>query len=138
MITSHSVIRWSDTLLLGIDFIDHDHREAVDVINRMAGLAVTGADLAEEADIFRRHCREHFQREEAMMARTAFFGTEPHCAEHRRVLVELDGILARLEAGEDCRDYFTVDLPQWFLEHHATMDFVTCDFARERGWATEL
>ncbi len=137
MIAPHSVIRWSDALLLGIGFVDLDHREAVESINRMAGLAVAGGGLMEEASAFRRRCQDHFEREEAMMAKTAFFGTAPHCAEHRRMLAELDAILARLGTGASCLDYFTEALPQWFLEHRTTMDFVTCDFARERGWTLE-
>ncbi|OAN52254.1 hemerythrin [Paramagnetospirillum marisnigri] len=134
MIAPHSVIRWTDSLLLGVEFVDHDHRHAVDAINHLAALAVEGGDLTADAEAFRDHCAEHFAREEAMMTRTAFFGLEPHRDEHQRVLAELDGIILRLKAGEDCRDYFTEALPQWFLEHRATMDFVTADFARERGW----
>ncbi|RAU21766.1 hemerythrin [Paramagnetospirillum kuznetsovii] len=136
MIAPHSVIRWSDALLLGVDFVDHDHQEAVETINRMAALAVDGKDLTAEMTAFRQHCQEHFAREEDMMARTGFFAIEPHSDEHHRVLAEADGIIAKLRAGESCLDYFTEALPQWFLEHRATMDFVTADFARERGWTS--
>lgn len=134
MIAPHSVIRWSDALLLGVDFIDQDHAEAVEEINRLAALAADGADMIEAAVRFRRHCDEHFAREEAMMKQTGFFAIEPHCGEHRRVIAELDAVIDRLRQGEACRDYFTVALPQWFLEHRSTMDYVTSDFARERGW----
>lgn len=136
MIAPHSVIRWSDDLLLGVDFVDHDHQEAVETINRMAAMAVDGMNLTAEMTAFRQHCQDHFDREEAMMSRIGFFGTEPHSDEHRRVLAEADQIIARLQAGEPCLDYFTEALPQWFLEHRATMDFVTTDFARERGWSS--
>ncbi len=137
MIAPHSVIRWSDALLVGIDFIDHDHREAVEAINRMAATVRNGGSVQGDLVAFRHHCAEHFGREDAMMRQVDFFAIEPHGEEHRRVLAELDAILARLGAGEDCRDYFTEVLPQWFLEHRATMDFVTADFARQRGWSPE-
>lgn len=136
MIAPHSVIRWSDALLVGIEFVDLDHQEAVEAINRMAAMACDGGALLGDAEAFRDHCAEHFSREEAMMRKVGFFAIDPHCGEHGRVLAELDDILARLRAGEDCRDYFTEALPQWFLEHRATMDFVTADFARERGWSS--
>lgn len=135
MITAHSVIRWSDALLVGIEFIDHDHQEAVEIINHMAAKAYEGGDLRGDLEAFRHHCAEHFGREEALMRQVGFFATTPHTAEHVRVLAEMDTLLTRLEAGEDCRSYFTEILPQWFLDHRATMDFVTADFARERGWS---
>ncbi|MDO8605488.1 MAG: hemerythrin family protein [Phaeospirillum sp.] len=137
MIAPHSVIRWSDALLVGIEFIDHDHQEAVEAINRMAAAARDGGEVLADLDVFRHHCAQHFSREEAMMHKVGFFAIAPHGEEHRRVLAELDDVLARLRAGGDCRDYFTDILPQWFLEHRATMDFVTADFAHERGWPDE-
>lgn len=118
--------------MLGVGFVDHDHEEAVAAINRLAAASV--AERLEQGRAFAEHCAAHFGREEAMMRRTGFFALEPHSGEHRRVLEELAGILARLEAGDPCDEYFTVTLPQWFLEHRATMDFVTSDFALERGW----
>lgn len=119
-------------MLLGVGFVDHDHEEAVEAINRLA--AAPPAERLDLARAFVDHCVAHFGREEAMMERTAFFALEPHRGEHHRVLGELAGVLARLEAGDPCDDYFAVTLPQWFLEHRATMDYVTSDFALERGW----
>lgn len=132
MIPRHAVIRWGESLLLGVGFVDHDHCEAVEMINRLAAAApVERLDLTRT---FARHCAEHFAREEAMMVKTGFFALEPHRDEHRRVIAELDGVIGALEAGEACDEYFTVDLPQWFLEHRATMDYVTSDYALDHGW----
>ena len=133
MIAPGSVIRWTDSLLVGLDFMDEDHREAVAAMNRMA--VARGVTLQAEAHAFLRHCQDHFARENAMMAATGFFAIEPHQGEHERVLAELAGIVAHLDRGEPVGDYFTVALPQWFLEHRATMDHVTAEFARQRGWA---
>lgn len=132
MIPQHAVIRWGEALLLGIGFVDHDHQEAVEMINRLAA-----AGLPERLDLardFTHHCALHFAREEEMMAKTGFFAIDPHRGEHRRVLDELAGVIGALEAGDACDEYFTVGLPQWFLEHRATMDYVTSDFAKGRGW----
>ncbi len=133
MIPRNAVIRWGDPLLLGVGFVDHDHCEAVEMINRLAA-----ASLPERlvlARNFARHCVEHFTREEEMMVKTGFFALDPHRDEHRRVVAQLDGIIASLEAGDPCDEYFAVDLPQWFLEHRATMDYVTSGYALDHGWA---
>jgi len=137
MIAPHSVIRWSDALLVGVAFVDTDHHEAVETMNRLAALAVTqpgSESLRAEFTGFLRHCEEHFAREEAMMREVGFFALEPHQGEHERVVAELRAVLADLDAGRDRRDYFTDALPQWFLDHRATMDFVTAQFALQRGY----
>ena len=136
MIARHSVIRWTDALLVGVGFIDRDHRDAVEAINRMAAASHDGLPVLADLDAFRHHCAEHFGREEEMMRQVGFFALEPHSGEHERVLAEMDGILEQMRAGESCRAYFTEALPQWFLEHRATMDFVTAEFARNRGWTS--
>jgi hemerythrin len=133
MIPRHAVIRWGEPLLLGLEFVDRDHCEAVGMINRLA--AADPAERLDLARIFLEHCADHFAREEDLMVKTGFFALEPHGEEHRRVLGELAEVVARLEAGDPCEEYFTVDLPQWFLEHRATMDYVTTGYALEHGWA---
>lgn len=132
MIPRHAVIRWGEPLRLGIGFVDRDHEEAVAAINRLA--AAESAERLPLARRFAEHCAAHFGREEAMMEATGFFALEPHRGEHHRVLAELADVLAALEAGESCDEYFAVTLPQWFLEHRATMDYVTSGFALDRGW----
>jgi hemerythrin len=133
MIPRHAVIRWGEALLLGVGFVDHDHCEAVEMINRLA--AAAPAERLDLTRTFTRHCVEHFAREEAMMRKTGFFAFDPHRDEHQRVIAELDGVISALERGEACDEYFTVDLPQWFLEHRATMDYVTSGYALDHGWA---
>lgn len=135
MFPRHAVIRWGEPLLLGVGFVDQDHCEAVELINRLA--AAVPAERLDLARTFLDHCIGHFAREEELMAKTQFFALEPHRDEHRRVLGELAEVVRSLEAGEPCDEYFAVDLPQWFLEHRATMDFVTTGFALEHGWVEE-
>ncbi|KIL99131.1 Hemerythrin-like metal-binding protein [Paramagnetospirillum magnetotacticum MS-1] len=132
MIARHAVIRWGEPLLLGVGFVDRDHCEAVEMINRLA--AASGAERLELARAFAHHCAEHFAREEEMMVKTGFFALEPHRDEHMRVLGQLDEVIRSLEGGDSCAEYFAVDLPQWFLEHRATMDYVTSGFALDHGW----
>lgn len=127
-----TVIRWSDDLRVGLGFIDDDHHEAVILMNEMSD-ASGDALLA----LFRRfltHSEEHFAREEAMMRETAFLALVPHKGEHERVLHEMRRVLVGLEAGDAQTDYFTEALPQWFLGHRNSMDLVTANFARQRGY----
>ncbi|MGE5505484.1 MAG: bacteriohemerythrin [Actinomycetota bacterium] len=126
------VISWTDDMKLGIAFQDDDHREAVDMINALA--QATGDDLLGLCRHFLTHCEEHFGREDEMMRQTGFFALVPHSGEHARVLDELRQVVANLEAGDPQPDYFRQALPAWFRGHLESMDAVTANFARQRGF----
>lgn len=128
-----AALDWHDGLNVGVGFMDADHAEAAALIN---ALAEGGAEARiGTLEHFIDHCREHFAREEAMMQKTGFFAYGCHQGEHQRVLAELDGVLARLKAGEAQDAYFARDLPDWLMNHRNTMDFVTAEFARSAGYA---
>ena len=134
MILRHAVIRWGDPLLLGVGFVDHDHCEAVEMINRMAAAAPSGRlDLART---FALHCVEHFAREEEMMVKTGFFALEPHRDEHRRVVAELDEVIRALEDGEPRDEYFTVD--HHYPEKSVRLHFFNCLISQGEPRAIEV
>lgn len=126
-------IEWNDSLLRHIAFQDADHQEAVELMNAMQ-------DCADDelpglfAEHFA-HIRAHFTREHELMERTGFFAYDCHAEEHMRVLDELKDMQAKLDAGDiaTVRAYVTDTLPDWFLNHLATMDQVTAQFARQHG-----
>lgn len=126
-----AAIEWRDDRNVGIGFMDHDHLHAATLINQMA--AAEPAARLDLLDSFIAHCRDHFAREEAMMARTRFFATHCHAGEHERVLAELDDVRKRLAGGDPQQAYFERGLPDWLNEHRDTMDFVTAEFARKTG-----
>lgn len=127
-----SVIQWNEGLNVGVGFMDHDHTEAADMINVLA--ASHGAERIAALEAFIAHCRDHFAREEAMMAETGFFALHCHRDEHTRVLAEFDVVLARLKGGDEQDEYFDRTLPGWLMNHRNTMDFVTANFARSAGF----
>lgn len=128
-----SVLQWHEGLNVGIGFMDADHSEAAALINHLADSA--GPERVALMRRFLDHCREHFAREEAMMAATGFFALGCHAGEHQRMLAELADVLARIEGGAALDDYFRHQLPAWLMNHRNTMDFVTAQFAREAGQA---
>jgi hemerythrin len=127
-----SVLEWHAGLDVGVGFMDDDHAVAAGQINALAEAA-----LPQRLDLLRHfieHCREHFAREEAMMAKTGFFALGCHQGEHERVLAELTTVLTKLEAGNPQDSYFTKALPEWLMVHRNTMDAVTAQFAMQAGY----
>lgn len=108
--------------LLGVPAIDRNHREFVELVNRMAE-----AGSAAFAYLFYemvQHTHAHFAAEEVMMRETGFSATEEHRHEHRRVLAEMDWLCTRLQQGQVAmaRAYVAERLPDWFRQHALTMD----------------
>jgi len=127
------MLTWSEEFILGDDAIDHDHREAVEMMNRIetaddGGVPALFAALVE-------HMHEHFARENALMLETHFPAHACHAGEHERVLTLLDGIAAEVAAGRlaSARDFAAAAGPAWFVDHRNTMDFVTVGWARARS-----
>lgn len=126
---------WSEALALGLDWLDADHREAVDHIAAM--IKSDDAGFAEAFAAFAQHLHEHFAREEAMMARSGFPAMHCHEAEHRRVLDLVADLGAQIAAGEPdaARAFARNGAAAWFVQHRDTMDYVTVNYARQAGVA---
>lgn len=127
------MLTWREDYVLGDDAIDHDHREAVEMMNR-----IETADDADVPALFAAlvaHMHEHFARENALMLDTQFPAHACHAGGHDRVLKLLDGIAAEVASGrlEPARGFAGEAGPAWFVEHRNTMDFVTVGWARARS-----
>ena len=128
-----SLITWNNDLKRGIGFQDADHEHAVELMN-----ALQTCSDAELPALFAEHLvhlREHLARENEMMQRTDFFALEMHMDEHEQILKTLDAVQAKLDAGDvaGTRQFVQHDLPEWFLNHLATMDTAAAQVALQRG-----
>ncbi len=74
--------------LLGVPAMDRNHREFVELINRMA--EATNPVFAYLFPEMVQHTHAHFAAEEAMMREIVFNGVEEHRNMHARVLGEMD------------------------------------------------
>jgi len=128
-----SLIEWNDSLKRGLNFQDHDHEEAVGLMNALQ--TCSDEDLPKIFTQHVEHLRAHLERENELMDRIGFFAIDMHKGEHTRVLAETDAMQAKLEAGDiaTVRAYVTDALPQWFLEHLDSMDTMTAMFAKQMG-----
>lgn len=128
-----SLIEWNDSLKRGLAFQDHDHEQAVGLMNALQTCSDSEFSplFAEHAE----HLREHLNRENELMERIGFFAIDMHKGEHDRVLEEIAAMQAKLVADDiaTVRAYATDALPQWFLDHLQSMDTITAQFAKQQG-----
>lgn len=123
---------------VALDFMNHDHEEATELVNRLetlinqteAGTNHNEAISAALAALYQ-HNSEHFGREEQQMRQVNFPPYPVHKGEHERVLAEM---VFEIDAWNQLHDlarlktYITEVLPAWFINHIATMDTMTAIF----------
>lgn len=119
-------IEWTAALGVGIPAIDSQHRQLVDIINRLAAAANAKAATEELDSILGEledYGRYHFSLEEEAFAKVSYPGTSAHVAEHRAFLARLAGFEAsfrpgRAEVGEEILSY----LRTWLTRHISFSD----------------
>lgn len=96
-IAAGELIHWDQTLSVGNQMIDNEHREIVDVLNRFyADWVSAGHHLDVEEEL--RHLSvlvdTHFANEEELMTRRHCPTLDDHTLEHRQMQAELRAITA--------------------------------------------
>lgn len=96
-----SLIRWRESLSLGVPSIDTDHRRLIHILNHLHFMAIAGDDRAALAQVLRElldYAKGHFAREEMLMRLAAYPGYEAHRKLHRQLTETVMGFEARYHA----------------------------------------
>jgi hemerythrin len=119
-------IEWIDSLSVGVDEIDDQHRELIGRINQLAlarenerGPEVTATVLAG----LKAYIVEHFGLEESYFREFEYPGAEAHIAEHedfKRRVAEFRAAYSRGEAALD--DEILGFLKSWLTKHISYSD----------------
>ena len=126
-----SRIEWTDEFKLGLPVIDAEHRELLDVCNQFLDAVQTGRPIDELARILENmilRTRGHFIAEERMLDRHNYPGLVAHKAEHERLLIQAEALLARYRDAardEEIRNLTSETatfLQTWLLDHIRTND----------------
>ena len=83
---------WSQDYSVGIRLIDNDHKDLVDMVNSLHD-QISGSDSEEQIAttlaFLARYVREHFTREEALMAQYGYPDLAAHKASHHELAAEI-------------------------------------------------
>ena len=136
------LIEWTDSLLVGHQRIDADHKALAVMINQLheAILAGTGRDTISEIFHFlAEQTYRHFKFEEWLMMVSEFPETRHHLACHRRLTDELDLLLYTLELSADDTLLSAVDFfENWLVDHVLRDDSVLARHLAGRNIAVPL
>jgi len=122
-----SLIEWNKSYEIGIESVDHEHKEMIDLINAL--YADLQAD-AEKAEITRflgeihSKISAHFALEEKVMRELEYDEMTAHKDDHEVLLDEIRNIMDAYEDGgyTDMKDRLANHLETWFTEHFRTRD----------------
>ena len=116
------MIKWNERLSVGNEVMDNIHKEFLLLVNETAKAAPKDFETAFAALIL--HTKEHFFYENAQMEICKLASAGEHKAEHEQVLDEMEYFFSKTLQGRRsfARAYVSQKLPDWLLQHTATMD----------------
>jgi hemerythrin len=121
-----SLITWKEEFSVGVAEVDFEHRELIELINRLHNSARSGAgrDAVIEAlgEIYAQ-IASHFALEEKMMRASLYPALLEHKQDHETLLDELRDIMDEVEDdGAYDEAQLSTDLERWFGDHFRTHD----------------
>ena len=121
-----SLINWRDEFSVGVDAVDHEHREMIELINELDDAMSKDAehtDVIESLGEIYARIAAHFALEEKIMRDARYSALEPHKQDHELLLDELTDIIDSVDAdGRYDRDDLSRTLDRWFSDHFRVHD----------------
>lgn len=132
-----AAIRWSHDLSVGIQEIDLQHRQLVELMSSLDKALALGQDKELMGRVMRElntYAREHFTTEERWMERCEFPGLTEHAAQHgifveKLLHFELDYLGGQAGLSREVLVY----LLDWLKKHIAGYDQLYAKYFREKG-----
>lgn len=121
-----ALLQWKDQYSVGIEAVDHEHRELIDLINRLHEEFTTkrSKDAVEAffGDLFR-GISAHFALEERFMRERGYGALPQHKADHERLLDEIRDIMEMARESDSLgQAELARRLDAWFSRHFETHD----------------
>ena len=121
-----SLLQWKDHYSVGIDAVDHEHRELIDLINRLYDeLTAGGSKVSVEGffgDLFK-GISAHFALEERFMREHGYDQLTQHKSDHERLLDEIRDIMDDFENDKAIgKSELGERLDAWFSRHFENHD----------------
>lgn len=120
------LLQWEKRYSVGIEAVDHEHRELVDLINRLHEKATTQgskvAVLGFFGDLYKA-ISAHFALEERFMREKGYDQLRQHKGDHERLLDEVRDIMEDYEVNDLFDEKLLAQrLDAWFSRHFESHD----------------
>jgi hemerythrin-like metal-binding protein len=115
-----SIAHWSTNLSVGVEELDSDHRELIELLNRLdieVGRAAHQDEVARLLDELMSRTQAHFRREEELMAQQDYPDAGHHARLHRALIEEMqefrEDMVTGMEVGPEITDF----IKRWLVSH---------------------
>lgn len=119
-------LKWSEQYSVGIDSVDFEHRNLIDMINMIYAELEDRRNIDEIMQTMRDVHTEisaHFATEERMMLQADFGEYAAHKSDHEDLLDQIGIMMGAIENGpEPALEMLNQQLDDWFSVHFATFD----------------
>jgi hemerythrin-like metal-binding protein len=121
-----ALLQWKDQYSTGIEAVDHEHRELIELINRLHDEMTAARSKASVegffGDLFK-GISAHFALEERFMREHRYDQLPQHKADHERLLDEIRDIMDDFLGAEELdQAELATRLDAWFARHFETHD----------------
>ena len=124
-----TLIEWQDGFRTGILALDYEHREMINLLNRLytdlAGDGSRANIVGFLGEVYAR-ISAHFALEETVMRERRYDGFPVHKLDHERLLDEIRDLMDGYEDSGDDDETFRADfggcLEAWFVDHFREQD----------------
>jgi hemerythrin len=121
-----TLLEWRDEFCIGIEEVDHEHRELIGLINALhAELGAERPSARVEGFLgeILASVSAHFALEEKVMRARRYAALVEHKADHERLLDELRDLMDEQAKGAVLDEAaFSARLAEWFSLHFRTQD----------------
>ena len=121
-----SLITWKPEFAVGVDSVDFEHRQMIDLINEIYDEMKTRKD-ADSIEQFMGDVHfaisAHFALEERLMRESDYVEYEAHKEDHEELLDQIRELMDQFVSDPDKGfDLLQENLSDWFEHHFATFD----------------
>lgn len=132
-------IEWSDTLSVGVDEIDEQHKGLAAMVNEMS-VAIEGGWGKEARDqILVRlieYTRVHFATEESLMSISSYAGLKAHKKQHENLIEIVKSYIKKYNEDPNASSYdLLFFLKKWLVDHIMKDDKAMGDYLVKVGAA---
>ena len=121
-----TLLKWTDEFSVGIEEVDSEHKELIEMINGLHDVMQVGADYVQVVELLGEiytQIAAHFAHEEKIMRNAHYPLYEAHKEDHETLLDDLREIMDEVEAdGSFDAVALSGDLNRWFMDHFHTHD----------------
>ncbi len=121
-----SLITWKKEFSVGIEEVDHEHKELIELINCLHDIMQLGADQVQVVELLGEiyaQIASHFALEEKMMREINYPLLDEHKEDHETLLDDLRDIMDEVEIdGTFDAVELSNDLNRWFSDHFKSHD----------------